>query len=119
MPFEDFKIDDTTGDITLGPNGYFLTVEGAERVAQQCEIRLRTQFGEWLLDTSSGMDWLDTVFVKNPDFVLIRARVIEQLRQVPDVQSVDSVALEPDFETRTMQIIFKVTTPYGPANGTV
>lgn len=119
MPFEDFKIDDVTGDIEFGPTGYFLTVEGAERVAQQCEMRLRTQLGEWLLDVASGMDWLDTVFIKNPNFVLIRARVIEQLRQVPDVQSVDSVTLEPDFETRTIQISFKVKTPFGPTNGSV
>lgn len=119
MSVQDFKIDPDSGDMVLQEDGFFSTVEDNERVAQACKIRLRTQAGEWILDTSSGLDYLGEIFIKGPDFVLIRARVVEQLRQVPDVREVQSVELEPTASTRELAVNFVVRSSFGPAIGSV
>lgn len=113
MAFEDFYLDPATGDLALNDNGEFKAVEEIRRIGQACRIVCTTHLGEWLLDTSSGIDYINEVFIKNPDENLIRARFYQQLSRVPGVISVDSVTTTPDFSTRTLNIEFSVQTEYG------
>ncbi|MCK5445091.1 MAG: hypothetical protein KAI73_05660 [Rhodospirillaceae bacterium] len=118
MPFEDFKLDPLTHDISLDDEGFFVGVAGAERVAQHIKSRLLTQKGEWILDTTAGPDWLNKIFVKNPLAPEVRAEIASQIALVPDVLSIKSLFMNVD-NNRLLSVTFTVQTDQGLVSGTV
>ena len=67
----DIALDARTHDIVL-VDGDMLFIDNAERVAQQIKIQLLTFYGEWYLDTTWGVPYLEYILVKNPNFTIIR-----------------------------------------------
>ena len=55
----DIAIDVNTSDIVLTDDGDIMLIDNAERVAQQIVISLRFWLGEWLLDTSLCVPYLE------------------------------------------------------------
>lgn len=49
------------GDIALDSTGRLAVVTGAEALRQKLETRLRLYRGEWFLDTSSGVPYLQRI----------------------------------------------------------
>lgn len=108
----DIALDARTHDIVL-VDGDMLFIDNAERVAQQIKIQLLTFYGEWYLDTTWGVPYLDYILVKNPNFTIIRQIFKEQILSVDDVKSVDSLEVEYDAQARTMKVDYTASTEYG------
>ena len=108
----DIALDARTHDIVL-KDGDMLFIDNAERVAQQIKIQLLTFYGEWYLDTSWGVPYLDYILVKNPNFTIIRQIFKEQILSVDDVKAVESLEVEYDAQERTMKVEYIASTEYG------
>lgn len=108
----DIALDAKTHDLVIR-DGDFLHIDNAERVAQQIKIQLLTWYGEWFLDITHGVPYLEYILVKNPNFTLIRQVLMEQIQKVPDVDSVDSLEIEYNAKAREIQVDFAVSTKYG------
>ena len=108
----DIALDAKTHDLVIR-DGDFLHIDNAERVAQQIKIQLLTWYGEWFLDITHGVPYLEYILVKNPNFTLIRQVLMEQIQKVPDVDSVDALEIEYNAKAREIQVDFAVSTKYG------
>jgi hypothetical protein len=63
---KDLKLDLITNDIVI-ENGDFAWVEGLDLVVQILMIRLKFFYGECAFDTSRGVKYFETIYVKNPN----------------------------------------------------
>lgn len=95
----------TDGDIML--------IDNAERVAQQIKIQLKWILGEWFLDTTGGMPYLESILVKNPNIALIRNIFRRKILEVDDVTAVASLELVIDKRQRILTVSYKAETTYG------
>lgn len=86
MAVRDFKID-SDGEWVV-ENGDFTTVSDGDAVAQGIRIRVGMFKGECYLNQSIGVDYIDSVFVKNPDPLLIRSLFEAAISATPDVTNV-------------------------------
>ncbi len=68
----DIKLDESTDDIEIIDNDVSLTT-GLDSKRQHLEIRLRTFFTEWFLDTSRGVPYFQDILIKNPNFNAVSA----------------------------------------------
>lgn len=90
-----------------------MAIDNAERVAQQIKIQLLTWRGEWFLDTTHGVPYLDYILVKNPSIELIRSIFREQIMSVDDVNDVVDIEIDYDVKTRIMTVAYEASTSYG------
>lgn len=111
MQVLDLALDAKTHDLTL--NGDVLFIDNAERVAQQIKIQLLTFLGEWFLDVTHGVPYLDYVLIKNPNFTLIRELFREQILKVDGVSNLVSIDIDFNSATRQMSLSYEVETEYG------
>lgn len=67
-------------------------VTGAQEVIQRVEVRLRTFAGEWILDETVGVPWLEWSSTKEPPDDEIAAVVV---REIEDIEGVASALVRP------------------------
>lgn len=108
----DLGLNAKTHDLIID-NGDLIVIDNAERVAQQIKIQLLTWAGEWFLDTRHGVPYLDYILVKNPNMELISSIFREQIMSVDDVDSVNSLEINYNAQTRTMEVEYEASTTYG------
>lgn len=94
-------------------DGYFLLIDNAERVAQQIKVKLLTFLGEWFLDTTWGVPYLEYILVKQPNQELIKQILSEQISSVDDVKSLNALELDYQVKIRTLIVNYEVSTEYG------
>lgn len=94
-------------------DGDFLLIDNAERVAQQIKVKLLTFLGEWFLDTTWGVPYLEYILVKQPNQELIKQILSEQILSVDDVKSLNALELDYQVKDRTLIINYEVSTEYG------
>lgn len=94
-------------------DGDFLLIDNAERVAQQIKVKLLTFLGEWFLDTTWGVPYLEYILVKQPKQELIKQILSEQILSVDDVKSLNALELDYQVKVRTLIINYEVSTEYG------
>ena len=108
----DLGLNAKTHDLIID-DGDLIVIDNAERVAQQIKIQLLTWAGEWFLDTRHGVPYLDYILVKNPNMELINSIFREQIMSVDDVDSVNSLEINYNAQTRTMVVEYEASTTYG------
>ena len=108
----DLALDAKKHDLIIA-DGDFIVIDNAERVAQQIKIQLLTWIGEWFLDTTHGVPYLDYILVKNPNLELIASIFREQIMKVDDVDFVNSLEIDYDAQARTMTVEYEASTSYG------
>jgi hypothetical protein len=108
-PVRDFMGTDSGEWVTQ--NGDFLTVAGADAVPQGIRIRLRLFEGECYLDESKGVPYIDQIFVKNADALVVRALLQDAIAGTPDVVNVVGAQLITDAD-RNASIDYVVDTVY-------
>jgi len=92
MTATDLLLDDT-GDLAMNGNeSDFVWVSDLDAIAQGCTTRLRLLRGEWLLDTSAGLDF-DRVTGAGVTDTAIESEIRRVLGNVPGVSSVVSVTV--------------------------
>lgn len=94
-------------------DGDFLLIDNAERVAQQIKVKLLTFLGEWFLDTTWGVPYLEYILVKQPNQELIKQILSEQILSVDDVKSLNALELDYQVKVRILIINYEVSTEYG------
>lgn len=108
------KSDD--GDLDLSTNNFVIiddsvldiipatgTSQMAQAIKQKAEDVLRQFLGEWFLDQTAGVPWLQTVLgQKNPDFTIIKSIFKKKLLAIDNVGAVDDVTFDFDSSTRTL-----------------
>lgn len=108
-------------DVTPGtPLKYSIwPIEGADKVAQEIKINLLTFLGEWFLDETWGVPYLEDILIKNPRMSLVEAILREHIAEVPDVYSITSFGLNWDRAKRTLNVDFGCETLLGPINDSI
>lgn len=101
-----------TGDLILQDNDLMI-IDNAERVAQQILITLRFWYGEWFLDTTQGVPYLEYILVKNPNINHVRQILTEAILSVEGVQTIDEMTLDFDQRNRRLYVEYTATTDYG------
>jgi hypothetical protein len=118
----DFKLDPITRDMVFGASARgatFLPLDGAERVAQAIGIRLRAWLGEWFLDATHGVPYVDEILGKGRRPEMVEAVLRAQILSVAGVQSIQSFSLSLNAQARTARVDFAAVSAEGLASGTV
>lgn len=103
----------TDGDLLISGRD-FTPVTGIDAIRQHIEIRLRTFLGEWFLDTTVGVPYIQEIFAdKNPDTDLIRSIIRREAAKTPGVISADTLEVSLDTTTRNLTIELDMTTTEG------
>jgi hypothetical protein len=100
-------------ELALSDTGDLMLVDGAERTAQQIKVTLLAFLGEWFLDESFGVPYLESVLVKAPDRAQLEAIFRARIADVPGVRRVQRLELLIDREHRTLAVDFDANTDAG------
>ena len=93
-------IDPATNDLFLAPDGNLATVADALAVGQHVRQRLKTFEGEWFLDTSAGVPWLDEVLGRQPDTVIAEALIKAEILETVGITGISSFSIRFNQERR-------------------
>jgi hypothetical protein len=94
-------------------NDDLLMIDAAERVSQQILITLRFWLGEWFLNTTDGVPYLEYILVKQPNMAHIRQILTEQIQSVEGVKAVTDMELTFDQRERNLLVEYTADTDYG------
>lgn len=108
----DLKIDRTTGDVVLDGADLALVSDG-ESIAQAVRARLRLFLGEWFADLSVGVPYFQSILVKNPNLVTVRAAIRQAIEQTPGIAEIASFSMTFDAGTRVLSVSFSATSDTG------
>lgn len=111
----DFALDPRTKDLIIP----LRPIEGADRIRQSVLIHLNTWLGEWFLDTSHGVPYLENVLGKNRRPEIVEAVIRAQILSVQGVKSIKSFIIDMQSPTRKTAITFSADTTEGLINGTL
>lgn len=100
------------GDLLI-VNGDFVLVDGAQAILQDIITRLRTFLGECFIDNTVGIDYFNSVMVKNPDQATIDGIFQNVILATPGVQSLASYSFSADFVRRILTLNFRAVTTSG------
>lgn len=101
----DLLLDDS-GDIATPAR----TATGLALIKQRIHRRLRTIEGDWFLDPTKGLPYLDWIATKPPPVASISAETRQAVADVPGVVRVEEWDATHDPETRTIAITGVVVT---------
>lgn len=111
----DLKLDPETLDIAI-EDGDVVLIEDADVVAQQLAVRLKRQLGEWYLDITSGVDYLNDIAPKGaPREAVLR----DAISSVPFVAGITAFDLLLDNATRRLILRFTAKTTFGDVSASV
>lgn len=108
----DLALNVKTWDLDI-IDGDAMLIDNAERVSQQIGITLRFWLGEWFLNTTDGMPYLEYILVKNPNMNHVRQVISDAIRSVEGVDRIDSLVLDYDSKNRQLYVTYEVHTTYG------
>jgi len=111
----DIQLDRDTHDLVIDPGtGDIQLLDGPRRIAQQIKVTLLAFLGEWFLDTSFGVPYLEEVMIKNPRSSTLQAIFRAKITDVPGVTG-RIRRLEFDFNraTRDLRVTFDAETVEG------
>ncbi|CAB3635703.1 hypothetical protein [Achromobacter pestifer] len=100
-------------DLDIDLLGRTSFVDGADRIAQQIKITLLAFMGEWFLDTTFGVPYLEDILVKSPDRAGIEAILRARIRAVPGVDRVRGLDLQVERQLRVLRVTYDADTAAG------
>ncbi len=98
-----FALDPHTNDLFLRPNGELAVVRNAEAVGQHVRQRLKTFEGEWFLDTTAGVPWLDEILGRAYDPALAEAVIKGEVLDTDAVTEITSFSVRFDRQRRALE----------------
>lgn len=106
-------IDPVTNDLALTAGGHLRLARDAEAVGQHVRQRLLSHEGEWFLDTTAGLPWMDRVLGRAFDPALAEALVKAEIAETEGVTEIEALSVSFDRRTRVMTLRdFSVGTIY-------
>jgi hypothetical protein len=106
-----------TGDLDQSSGG-LKVIDGAQQVLQQIRSNLRTFLGEYFLDTSLGVPYIQTIFAKGTGQGVIEGLLKQQILGVDGVIQINSFTLTLDNKSRLGTLNFSVLTTNGVVTAT-
>lgn len=110
-PSPEFDLEVSTGDLVL--------LDGAERVRQQLEIKLRLWVEEWFLDTEFGTPYLQRILGKQLTLSGAVVALRKSIMEVDGVREILSFIYQFNNAERKLNVTFSVNTPYGVVESSV
>ena len=102
-----FALHKDTHDIFFTATGQLVMLSTPDEVIVQ---RIKTTFntfkGEWFLDESQGVPYIQEIFVANPDLVRIRALLLSVLINIVGVTKVRSFDVSFDSAARKLLVTY-------------
>lgn len=95
---------DGTQDVALDSDGNLSMVHDAEAVGQHVRQRLGAYSGEWFLDTTAGLPWLNDILGKAYDPAIAEALVKAEILDTEGVTEITSFSVGFDRRTRGLSI---------------
>ena len=108
----DIGLNVQTWDIALRNNDFIL-IDNAERISQQIKISLQFWLGEWFLNSTLGVPYLERICVKSPNIQHIRQIFRNTIQNVNGVTAVNALNLTVDASKRVLTVSYTATTTYG------
>ena len=108
----DLKLDTATHDVVI-ENGDLLLIDEAEEVAQSAKIRVLTWQGEWILDYTRGVPWLDKIFSVSVSDTEKKQIIRKEIINTLGFKDLINIDLGMDYSAHGAQITFSGTTIYG------
>lgn len=112
----DFLIGGDTNDLVV-VNGDLVLCKGSSAIAQDCLQQLQMFLGEWYLDTSKGVPWLQTILVKNPNLNVINATLQNVICSVKGISELVAFNYTYNNATRELSITFQAKCVNGQVIG--
>jgi hypothetical protein len=94
-------------------------INGADKVAQQIKINLLTFLGEWFLDETWGVPYLEDILIKNPRMPSVETILRDHINSVFHVIKIESFGMGWDRRRRTLNVEFEAITDFGPIRDSV
>lgn len=108
----DLYLDPLTGDLAIyGLN--LSIVSGAERVRQQLYVKLKLFTNEWFFDTEFGTPYLDGILGKQITLNGAVAALKTSILEVNDVDSITRFEYTFNRQSRSLDVDFDCSTPFG------
>lgn len=106
-------IDSNTNDVHFDEVGNLVMVHDADAVAEHVMQRVKTYEGEWFLDTSAGIPWLQDIIANGYDPALGEALIKAEVHDTKGVLDIEefNVSFNNSIRVVTFQTI-GVTTIY-------
>lgn len=101
----DLGFDDVTKDLEI-VDGDVPLITGQQAVQQFLNSRLKMFLGEWFLDETKGIPYLDKILVKNPNPIAVDAIFKTEILNSPGVMELLSYKSEINFTLRKAKISF-------------
>jgi hypothetical protein len=112
-------IKTTSGELVISA-GAFVLVSGRDAIAQAIERRLKTFRGEWFLDGSIGVPYVEQALGrKAPNLAAVEQLLRAEILAVEGVISVLSLTLSLASSTRTLSGTFSASTSEGVVEGAI
>lgn len=104
-------------DVQLTEDGdlprYTEYTSGHNEVIQKIVIRLKTHRGEWMLDDSAGMPYLEWLERKQPPTVEVANKVRQEIREVEGVEVVTELDVDFERPIEAIEVSATVRTEHG------
>lgn len=111
-------LQDADGDLVIQNGALVLFTDAQLEVAQRVTQRLRTFFGEWFLDTTVGVPWIQQIFQKGTNIGIIEALVKQAIVGTPGVLQLTAFNMSLG-SNRTATITFQARSVSGNVDVTV
>lgn len=108
----DLAMDFDTNDLLI-KNGDLSLVTGKDAIQQDLQQTLQLWLGEWFLDTTIGIPYLQFILVKNPNLDVIQSLLLDAAGAVNGVQDIVGFQYNYDSKTRELTVSMQATTTTG------
>lgn len=100
-------------DIAFVNNDFQLTQTEDQSLAQRLTVKLRTWLGEFYLDSSVGMPYLESIFGKNRSLDSIKAIFQDAIIEEDEVEQLVTLNVSLDKANRILSVTFNVRSASG------
>lgn len=104
IPRTGLAIDQASNDLHLAADGNLALASDTLAVGQHVRQRLSTFEGEWFLDTTAGVPWLDEILGKAYDPALAESVVKAEILDTDGVTEITSFSVSFDRASRGLII---------------
>ncbi len=108
----DLLLDPVTGDLAV-LQGDLSLVADVNAIMQEAELTLGFLLGEWFLDITQGIPYLQTVLVKSPNLAAIESVFRDALLGVAGISSVQVMALDFNRSARKLTASYTARSDLG------
>jgi len=105
---KDLALTSTVLEFERRAFGWRLTDDLQEYVEQKLRLRLSIFLGEWYLDNTAGLPYLQDILVKRPQWSIVESVFKVAIKGTPGVREILEFVLLADKAARAVKVSFRV-----------